>query len=133
MSETAQQDERPPVWVGHVSMGTPALAESEAFMLRIGMRPVFRSPKFVILELRGGTHLVLSQEDAPAQETGAETGEAPFDLMVDDVDATHAAFAAQGLAPSAIERGRIHDSFTLTEPGGRRITFNSTHATGKPV
>ena len=133
MSEPAQRDERPPVWVGHVSMGTPALAESEAFMLQVGMRPVFRSPKFVILELRGGTHLVLSQEDAPADGSGAEPREAPFDLMVDDVDATHAAFAAQGLAPSPIERGRIHDSFTLAEPGGSRITFNSTHATGQPV
>ena len=133
MSGDAQRDERPPVWVGHVSMGTPALAESEAFMLQIGMRPVFRSPKFVILELRGGTHLVLSQEDAPADGDGAEPREAPFDLMVDDVDSTHAAFIAQGLAPSPIERGRIHDSFTLAEPGGSRITFNSTHATGQPV
>ena len=133
MSETPRQDERPPVWVGHVSMGTPALAESEAFMLRIGMRPVFRSPKFVILELRGGTHLVLSQEDAAAKDEGAEPGDAPFDLMVDDLDATHAEFEAQGLAPSPIERGRIHDTCALTEPGGRRITFYSTHATGKPV
>ena len=53
--------------------------------------------------------------------------------MVDDLDATHEAFAAQGLAPSSIERGRIHSTFTLTEPGGKRITFYSTHATGKPV
>lgn len=133
MTASAQQEERPPVWVGHVSMGTPALAESEAFMLRVGMRPVFRNADVVILELRGGTHLLLSKEDAPADADGAEPGDAPFDLMVDDLDATHASFAAQGLAPSSIERGRIHSTFTLTEPGGKRITFYSTHATGKPV
>ena len=133
MTASAQQEERPPVWVGHVSMGTPALAESEAFMLRIGMRPVFRNADVVILELRGGTHLILSKEDAPANADGAEPAGAPFDLMVDDLDSTHEAFAAQGLAPSAIERGRIHSTFALTEPGGKRITFYSTHATGKPV
>ena len=77
MTASAQQEERPPVWVGHVSMGTPALAESEAFMLRVGMRPVFRNADVVILELRGGTHLLLSKEDAPANPGRRGSGRRP--------------------------------------------------------
>jgi hypothetical protein len=47
-----------------------------------------------VLELRGGTHVVVRQtEQPPAPGTGA-----PFDLMVDDVDATHRDYALKGLA-----------------------------------
>jgi hypothetical protein len=35
--------------------------------------------------------------------------EAPFDLMVDDLETTHAAWTARGLEPSPIERGPIPD------------------------
>ena len=53
--------------------------------------------------------------------------------MVEDVDATHAEYSAKGLTVSEIQRGRIHDSFTFTEPGGNRITVNSTHVSDQPV
>ena len=58
---------------------------------------------------------------------------APFDLMVDDVEATHRDYAQKGLTPSAISRGRIHDSFTLPGPDGWAFTVNSSHAGGRPV
>ena len=48
------------------------------------MRAVEHSSNVAVLELRGGTDLVL----VPSDEVAA--GEAPFDLMVDDLDATHA-------------------------------------------
>ncbi len=124
---TDQNDSRPPVWVGHVSMATSDLAESQAFMERLGMRPMFRNESVAIFELRGGTHLVLVADE------NARAGDAPFDLMVEDLDATHAEYAERGLAPSPIERGRIHASFTVTEPGGGRITVNSTHVSNQPV
>ena len=124
---TEQSDIRPPVWVGHVSMGTAKIAESQTFMEQLGMRPMFRNESVAIFELRGGTHLVL------VDDANAQPGDASFDLMVEDVEATHADFAARGLAPSPIERGRIHASFTVTEPGGGRITVNSTHVSSLPV
>lgn len=127
MGTEPHENSRPPVWVGHVSMGTALLAESEAFMQQIGMRSVFRNDSVAILELRGGTHLVL------AADADAQPSDAPFDLMVEDIEATHADLAARGLAPSPIEQGRIHSSFTLTEPGGGRITVNSTHVSSLPV
>ena len=124
---TDQNDSRPPVWVGHVSMATPKLADSRTFMEQLGMRPMFRNESVAIFELRGGTHLVLVADE------NARAGDAPFDLMVEDLDATHADFAERGLSPSPIERGRIHNSFTVTEPGGGRITVNSTHVSNQPV
>lgn len=102
---------------------------SAAFMQTIGMRPIFLGPRVSVLELRGGTHLLLM---AKAEVTG---GAAPFDLMVDDLPATHARFAAAGLSPSPIEaRPAIgHEVFTLCEPAGHVITVFSSHASGKPV
>jgi catechol 2,3-dioxygenase-like lactoylglutathione lyase family enzyme len=117
-------DERPSVWVGHVVLQVTDLDRAHTFWTGIGMRAVEHNSNVAVLELRGGTHLVL----VPSDEVAA--GDAPFDLMVDDLDATHAAYSAQGLAPSPIERGRIHDAFTLTDPDGYRVHVNSTHVVG---
>ena len=127
MSTDTTRDARPPVWVGHVSMHTRALAESEEFMRALGMRSIVANDNVAILELRGGTHLVLSAD------AEAAPSDAPFDLMVDDVDAAHADLTTRGFAPSDIRRGRIHDSFTIADPGGARITVNSSHVSGQPV
>jgi hypothetical protein len=62
-------------------------------------------------------------------------GEAPFDLMVDDLHGTHARFTSLGLAPSAIEAvPKIdHETFTVREPAGHVITIYSSHVSGEPV
>jgi catechol 2,3-dioxygenase-like lactoylglutathione lyase family enzyme len=98
---------------------------SATFWSGIGMREVHRSENVVVLELRGGTHLILFPG-----EPDAEPGDAPFDLMVDDLDATHAAWAEQGRQPSAIERGEIHDGFTVRDPDGYVVTVSNSHVEG---
>jgi len=120
-------DHRPHVWVGHVSLPTPDLAATREFMLQLGMRPIADGDDFAVLELRGGTHLVLLA--APERATGA----AYFDLMVDDLDETHARLQSLGLEPSPIEKGRIHSSFSVTAPSGHTIKFNSSHVSDRPV
>ncbi len=122
-----EKDARPPVWIGHVTMGSSRLDESWDRMIQIGMRPIFRSDDVGVLELRGGTHLVI----LPTEDR--LSGLAPFDLMVGDLDATHEELTKKGLAPSEIERGNIHDSFTLRDPSGLDVTFNSTHVSDQPV
>jgi len=122
-------DGRPPVWIGHAALFVPDIAASKDFFVRIGLRLVEAHENVVVMELRGGTHLIL----LPANKPVEAQARAPFDLMVDDLDATHAAYAAAGLNPSAIVDGDIHRMFTVVEPGGHRITINSTHATGLPV
>lgn len=123
------QDLRPPLWVGHVALETNRLEESARFMLTIGMRPVHKGSEVAIFELRGGTHLVLiaKSEIVP--------GDAPFDLMVEDLRATHQRFTSLGLAPTPIEAvpSIDHELFRVREPAGHLITFFSNHVSGNPV
>lgn len=120
---------RPPVWVGHVALETDRMEESAQFMRTIGMRPVFQGPEVSVYELRGGTHLILMLKSKVVP------GNAPFDLMVDDLHATHQLFTSLGLAPTPIEaRPAIdHEIFCVREPAGHIITFFSTHVSGNPV
>jgi hypothetical protein len=123
----ARTGERPPVWVGHVTLHTHVLDASEAFMIALGLRPIGKSDEVAVLELRGGTHLVLLRTDAPG------SGAAPFDLMAEDLDATHRRLTGLGLAPSPIVAGRIHRSFTVRDPSGQDVTFHSNHVSDLPV
>jgi hypothetical protein len=77
-----------------------------------------------VLELRGGTHLVLRPGRPPS------TADAPFDLMVEDLEATHAEWERLGLNVSPIDRGRIHSAFVLRDPDGNTVTVNSSHVVG---
>lgn len=127
MSDTA--DQRPPVAVGHVRLPVSDVGAAARWLEVAGLRPIVQMDELAVLELRGGTHVVVRKtEPAPAPGTPA-----PFDLMVDDIDAAHADYAAKGLSPTPISRGRIHDSFQLPGPGGWTFTINSSHASGKPI
>lgn len=105
------------------------MEESAHFMRTVGMRPIFQGPEASVYELRGGTHLILMLKSKIV------AGNAPFDLMVDDLHATHQRFTSLGLAPSPIEaRPAIdHEVFTVREPAGHVITFFSSHVSDNPV
>lgn len=122
-------DNKPLVGVAHVVLLTDRMAESVHFMRALGMRLLFDGPEISVLEMRGGTHLLLMHSDKVV------AGEAPFDLMVDDLHDSHRRLSALGLAPSPIEaRPAIaHELFTLREPAGRLITIFSSHTSGKPI
>jgi catechol-2,3-dioxygenase len=89
-------DLRPSVWVGHVVLETDRLHDSAEFMKKIGMRSIHEGSDVAILELRGGTHLILTRKPTVVP------GTAPFDLMVDDLHQAHRLFTSLGLAPTAI-------------------------------
>jgi hypothetical protein len=122
-------DQRPPVAVGHVRLNVIDVSAAARWLESVGLRPVATMDDLAVLELRGGTHVVVRRVEEPLASGAA----APFDLMVDDVNATHRDYAAKGLSPSEISRGRIHDSFTLPGPDGWKFTVNSSHAGGRPV
>ena len=111
------------MWIGHASLAVSDLGRSVQWWTGIGMREIEVNEHVAVLELRGGTHLVLIP-GAP------QTGDAPFDLMVDDLDATHEAWSALGVDVSEISRGRIHNAFTATDPDGYVVTVNSSHVVG---
>jgi hypothetical protein len=93
------------------------------------LRPIFEDAELAVLEFRGGTHVVVRN----AEEALKAGVAAPFDLMVDDIEAARRDYAAKGLGPSDISRGRIHDSFHVVGPDGYDFTVNSSHAGGRPV
>ncbi len=123
----SEEDLRPPVWVGHIALGTPDLEGTRRFMLELGMRQIVHGDQIVVLELRGGTHLIL----LPSESAGS--GPAPFDLMVEDLAATHRDLEAKGLETSSIAKKEFHTSFTVRSPSGHLITFNSSHVSELPV
>ncbi len=125
----------PPVWVGHIVLRTRRRKESAAFMRALGMRFIVAEDDAVILELRGGTHLILlDDKDAdPGLASSAESSDAPFDLMVDDIEAAHRTCTGQGLSPTEIEDGRNHRTFFVIEPSGYKIKFFDSHVSKHPV
>ncbi|HZW89298.1 MAG TPA: VOC family protein [Myxococcaceae bacterium] len=125
MRAGGSQDERPLLWVGHVVWRVKNVRAAAVFWRDLGMRQVHIEDGIGILELRGGTHLILLPREAEAPS------DAPLDLMVDDLAETHAVWSARGLRVSPIERGRIHDTFTVTDPEGHAVTVNSSHVMGK--
>ena len=104
MSDTSDPnigDQRPPVAVGHVRLPCSDVATATHWLEMAGLRPIVTMDELAVLELRGGTHVVVRKTEPPADGTAA-----PFDLMVDDIDATHRDYAAKGLSPSPISRMR---------------------------
>ena len=123
------RDARPAVAVGHVRMDVNNLHPACDLLEKLGLRPIVRREGFAVLELRGGTHLIIR-----AGEHRIEPDQmAPVDLMVDDVEATHARYCDMGLSPSDITSGSIHSSFTIPFPDGYRLKITSSHTSGRPV
>jgi hypothetical protein len=122
-------DQRPGVAIGHVGLEVSDIGVSAEYFIGLGMREVTVREDFAVLELRGGTHLFLSKAGGPV----APGPEVPFDLMVDDIGAAREAFEAKGLSPSGIDKGHIHNEFTITGPDGCVITITSSHTSGRVV
>lgn len=114
-------DQRPRFGIGHMAFPATDVAELVDFYTTIGMRLVVNMGRAAILELRGGTHLIL-------QQSGEANG--TLDLIVDDIDETRALLESAGANPSSIERGNPHDRFVATDPQGNTLVVNSNHAIG---
>ena len=124
MAESTEQnvDDRPQVWVGHVIVAADDLADATAFYTGLGMGVVEADDDVAVLEMRGGTHLIVVRgEPAP---------QAAFDLMVDDLEATHVDWTGRGLPVGEINRVPFHDAFTVTDPAGTAVTVYSSHVVG---
>jgi hypothetical protein len=88
-------DQRPPVAVGHVRLNVVDVGAAARWLETVGLRPIVTMNEPAVLELRGGTHIVVRRAEQPP-ERGAG---APFDLMVDDIDAAHRHYVEKGLSP----------------------------------
>ncbi len=115
-------DRRPRFGIGHVAITATDIDTMTNFYAAIGMRLVVNMGRMSIVELRGGTHLVIHS---------GEAGAANLDFIVDDIDETRAVLEAEGASPSAIRRGNPHDSFIASDPEGNTLVVNSNHAIGE--
>ena len=120
-NENGQDDPRPRFAIGHMAITAQDVTRLTEFYSNLGMRQIMNSGQFAILELRGGTHLIV--QHGPA-------GQASLDLIVDDIDDVHTDLSTAGVVPSPIRRGHPHDQFQATDPEGNRLTISSNHAMG---
>ncbi len=115
-------DQRPRFGIGHVNLPVSNASRSADFYTKAGMRLVVNMGRAAIVELRGGTHIIVS-------ESGG-AGQGSLDLIVDDIDETHAVLTELGANPTNIRRGHPHDSFSATDPDGNHLSVHSNHAMG---
>jgi hypothetical protein len=126
---SAVGEPEPALAIGHLILPANDVPRTVAFLEQLGVKPIVTRESFAVIELRGGTHIVVQRADGPIEP---ET-ELPFDFMVDDLTAAHARCAELGAAPSAIHHGDIHSSFTITDPSGIKIEVVSSHAVWHPA
>ena len=120
-AEAGSNDPRPRFAICHLGLAGADVGLLGQFYESIGMRSVVQMDRMAILELRGGTHLVISNGDP---------GTATLDLMVDDLEDTRQLLEHVGAKPGPITRGNPHNSFTASDPEGNRLLVESSHACG---
>lgn len=130
-SKTAHTENRPAVAIGHVDLVVTNVPQAVEYFVHLGMRHIHHDHDFAVLELRGGTHLVL---EIPENGKAIEPEQVPpFDLMVDNIQTARQRCVDLGMQPSEIESGRIHDNFYLKGPDEYTIRVTSSHTSGRPV
>src|SRR4029453_18175445 len=124
-----RRDPRPPVAIGHVSIAVRDVAAAAHWFAALGLREIAEGADYAVLELRGGTHLVVERT---ARRIRPGNG-APFALMYDDIDEAHNRCRHLGFKASRVRTTAIHRSFTVTGPEGYRVNITSSHAGKRPV
>ena len=131
LEDEAGEQTPPPVAIGHVTLRVSEVGPAADFYRALGLRPILQREELAILELRGGTHLVLFRA-----EDGPEAGPVgTFDFMVEDIEAAHAAMRRAGVEGTAIGEDHLagHLWFEVSDPDGHVLKVFSSHTGGRPV
>jgi catechol 2,3-dioxygenase-like lactoylglutathione lyase family enzyme len=141
-------DSLPAAALGHFVMKVANLGASYQFYADLGLRQIGLFPDVAIIELRGGTHILLLPENdaAPVPLTSSHLGQrAAFfnehlDLMINgktrrDLEAYRAILLKNGIPAGEMAQEKFfgHDYFQVTDPDGHGITVYTTHAGELPV
>src|SRR5918993_5590047 len=116
LKDRAEEQMPPPIAIGHVTLRVSDVGLAADFYRALGLRPILRREELAILELRGGTHLVLFRAEGKPEAGPVRV----FDFMVEDIEAAHAAMTGAGVEGTAIDEDHIagHLWFEVTDPDG---------------
>ena len=133
----------PELAVGHLVLKVADLKRSCQFYSNLGLPPFAIDEELAIIELRGGTHLILLTIDPQIGEDIAEslTGQfhkkfsEQFDLMIngkglDELKKYRLELIRQGIAAGEIPDETFfgHHLFCIKDPDGNGITIYTSHA-----
>jgi catechol-2,3-dioxygenase len=129
--------------VGHLALKVADLKSSCQFYENLGIPPFAIEDKVAIIELRGGTHLLLLEVDQLAGEGIAQslTGQfhqrfsEQFDLMIqgkglNELKKYRSELISRGIAAGEIPDETFfgHHLFCIKDPDGNGITIYTSHA-----
>jgi catechol 2,3-dioxygenase-like lactoylglutathione lyase family enzyme len=129
--------------VGHLVFKVADLESSCEFYSNLGIPPFAIEGRVAIIELRGGTHLLLLEVDQPAGQGLAEslTGQfherfsEQFDLMIkgkglDELKRYRLELIGRGIAAGEIPDETFfgHHLFCIRDPDGNGITIYTSHS-----
>jgi catechol-2,3-dioxygenase len=129
--------------VAHLVFKVADLKSSSQFYSNLGIPPFFTDEETAIIELRGGTHLILLSVDSIAGEGIAEslTGQLhkrfseQFDLMIegkglDDLKKYRLELIRRGIQAGEIPDQTFfgHHLFCTRDPDGNGITIYTSHS-----
>jgi catechol 2,3-dioxygenase-like lactoylglutathione lyase family enzyme len=135
-------DNLPAASFGHFVMMVDDINISYQFYTKLGLRPFGIYPDLAVIELRGGTHILLfnKKDELPFPISPSHLGQrgASFserlDLMIDgksrnDLESYRTTLIEKGLSVDAIAQDQFfgHDYFQLTDPDGNGITVYTSH------
>ena len=141
-------DNLPAAALGHFIMKVADLDISYQFYTDLGLRPFGMFPGLAIIELRGGTHILLmgKNDEAPFPLTSSHLGQRTaffseqLDLLINgktrgDLEAYRATLLKKGIAADEIAQDQFfgHDYFQLTDPDGHGIAVYTSHSGDLPV
>ena len=133
----------PELAVAHLVFKVADLKSSCRFYSNLGIPPFAMDERVAIIELRGGTHLLLLSVDEPAGEDVAEslTGQfhrrfsEQFDLMIkgkglNELKQYRSELISRGIAAGEIPDEAVfgHYLFCIKDPDGNGITIYSSHS-----
>ena len=143
------KDLLPTAALAHFVMKVQNIEASYQFYSGLGLRAFDNTfPGIAIVELRGGTHLLLFQKDdeqSSALQNGhvgqrPDFGSEKLDLMIAgptkaDLELYRAGLIDKGYSPSAIADGVLygHHYFSIQDPDGNGVSFYTSHCGDKPV
>jgi len=128
---------------GHFVMKVNDIATSYQFYTELGLRPFGIFPDLAIIELRGGTHILLfsKNDELPFSINSSHLGQRgsfsneQLDLMIEgksrnDLDLYRTTLIEKGLSVDEIAQDQFfgHDYFQLADPDGNGITVYTSHA-----